>query len=142
MPRSLEPNSRLVFVLECDRDKTPQPRAFGRTLSISQSRKLMAAMESMRKATTVDDRIENILDAAMSVITGWENMTDPNTGEAIPFTRENLADVYSIDELTEILGLAAGDGRLTADERKKSEQSSYFRSCFRKITIYFNRKYH
>ena len=137
MPRSLEPGSRLVFVLECDRDKTPQPRAFGRTLSISQSRKLMAAMESMRKAKTVDDRIENILDAAMSVITGWENMTDPNTGEAIPFTRENLADVYSIDEMTEILGLAAGDGRLTADERKKSESqaSSDVASCVPPVPV-------
>ena len=131
MPRSLEPGSRLVFVLECDRDKTPQPRAFGRTLSLSQSRKLMAAMESMRKATTVGERIETILDAAMSVVTGWENMIDPNTGESIQFTRDNLADVYSIDELTEILGLAAGDGRLTADERKKSElqASSDVASC-------------
>jgi hypothetical protein len=97
----------------------------------------MAAMESMRKATTVDERIETILDAAMSVVTGWENMIDPNTSEAIPFTRDNLADVYSIDELTEILGLAAGDGRLTADERKKSESqaSSDVASCVPPVPV-------
>lgn len=121
MPRSLEPNSRLVFVLECDKDKTPQPRAFGRTLSISQSRSLMRAMDAMRSATTADARIDTALDAVMTVVTGWENMIDPDTGEAILFSREALERVYSIDELAEILNAAAGDGRLTADERKKSE---------------------
>ena len=131
MPRSLEPGSRLVFVLACDRDKDPQPRAFGRTLSISQSRKLMSAMNAMKDAKTVDQQIDTALDAAMTVLTGWENMVDPDTGETIPFCREALADVYAVDELTEILSIAAGDGRLTADERKKSESqpSSPAESC-------------
>lgn len=124
MPRSLEPGSRLVFVLECDRDKTPQPRAFGRTLSIGQSRGLMRAMDAMRSATTADARIDTALDAVMTVVTGWENMIDPDTGEAILFSREAMERVYSIDELAEILNAAAGDGRLTADERKKSESQA------------------
>ena len=131
MPRSLEPGSRIVFVLACDRDKDPQPRAFGRTLSISQSRKLMSAMGAMKDAKTVDQQIDTAIDAAMVVLTGWENMIDPQTGDAIPFNRAALAEVYAIDELTEILSIAAGDGRLTADERKKSESqpSSPAESC-------------
>lgn len=121
MPRSLEPNSRLVFVLECDKDKSLQPRAFGRTLSISQSRKLINVMSSLREASTIDAKLDASIDAAMSVLSGWENMIDPDTGQEIPFSRESLADVYSIEELIEILNLASGDGRLSADERKKSE---------------------
>jgi hypothetical protein len=121
VPRSLEPNSRIVFVLECDKDKTPQPRAFGRTLSISASRKLMAAMNSLQKAGTLEDKLDTAIDAAMAVLTGWENMIDPITQEPISFSKESLGDVYSIEELSEILSIAAGDGRLTADERKKSE---------------------
>jgi hypothetical protein len=121
MPRSLEPNSRIVFVLECDKDKSPQPRAFGRTLSISGSRKLMSAMGSLQKAGSLEDKLDTAIDAAMSVLTGWENMIDPDTQQPIAFSREALGDVYTIEELTEILSIAAGDGRLTADERKKSE---------------------
>ena len=131
MPRSLEPNSRIVFVLECDKDKSPQPRAFGRTLSISQSRKLINVMSSLREASTIDAKLDASIDAAMSVLSGWENMIDPDTGAEIPFSRESLADVYSIEELIEILNLASGDGRLSADERKKSESqpSSDVESC-------------
>jgi len=137
VPRSLEPNSRLVFVLECDKDKDPQPRAFGRTLSISGSRKLMSAMGSLQKAGSLEDKLDTAIDAAMAVLTGWENMIDPTTSEAIPFSREALADVYSVEELTEILSIAAGDGRLTADERKKSESqhSSVVESCAPVVSV-------
>ncbi len=120
MPRSLEPGLRIVFVLECDNDKTPQPKAFGKSLNISQARKLMSSMDAMKKAASSDAKIECAIDAAMSVLTGWENMTDPDTGFEIPFSRESLQEVYSIEELTEILSIAAGDGRLSADDRKKS----------------------
>lgn len=111
MPRSLEPNSRIVFVLECDKDKTRQPRAFGRTLSISGSRKLMSAMGSLQKAGSLEEKLDTAIDAAMSVLTGWENMIDPDTQQPIAFSREALGDVYTIEELTEILSIAAGDGR-------------------------------
>ncbi len=131
MPRSLEPNSRIVFVLDCDKDKSPQPRAFGRTLSISGSRKLMSAMGLMRIAGQQEAKLDAAIDAAMAVLTGWENMIDPNTQEPIAFSREAVGDVYTIEELAEILNIAAGDGRLTADERKKSESqpSSPAESC-------------
>ncbi len=120
MPRSLEPGLRIVCVIECDKDKTPQPKAIGKSLNISQARKLMSSMDAMKKATTSDTKIECAIDAAMSVLIGWENMTDPDTGFDIPFGRESLQEVYSIEELTEILSIAAGDGRLSADDRKKS----------------------
>ena len=121
MPRSLEPGNRIVFVLDCDKDKNPQPRAFGRTLSIGKARQLAASMKKFRDTSPIDEKIDAALDTAMSVLTGWENMIDPDTGNEIPFSRDALADVYSVEELTEILSIAAGDGRLAADDRKKSE---------------------
>ena len=123
MPRSLEPNSRLVFVLACDQDKPKetQPRLIGRTLTLGKQRGLLRAMDSLRSASTADERIDTALDAAMVVLTGWENMVDTDTGQAIPFSRESLQDVLCIEEIIEVLEFAAIGGRLNADDRKKSE---------------------
>jgi len=83
MPRSLDPSSRLTMVLACDVDKPKesQPRIFARTLTLNQQRKLMGVMEQMHKAESASDKISAALDAAEICLIGWENMTDPETGE-------------------------------------------------------------
>ena len=115
MPRSLDPSSRLTFVLKCDVDKPKesQPRIFARTLTLNQQRKLMKAMVSLRGANDPDAQIEAGLDAAEVCLTGWENMTDPATGEAIPFSRETIGDVLSIEELAEVFEAVIGSSTPT-----------------------------
>lgn len=121
MPRSLDPSSRLVMVLACDVDKPreTQPRIFARTLTLNQQRKLMAAMERMRN--TAEGKIDAALDAAEVCLSGWENMTDPATGQAIPFNRESIGDVLSIDELAEVFSAVLSAGGTSASDKKKSE---------------------
>jgi len=121
MPRSLDPSSRLTMVLACDVDKPreTQPRIFARTLTLNQQRKLIAAMDRMRLES--GDKIEAALDAAEICLTGWENMTDPTTGQTIPFCRESIGDILSIDELAEVFGAVMQAGTASAADKKKSE---------------------
>jgi hypothetical protein len=121
VPRSLEPNSKITFVLACDVDKPKetQPRLFGKSLTISQARRLESSILAMK--TSEVNRLETIVDVAMICLSGWENMIDPSTGEAIPFSRENVENVLSMDELSEIIEATASDGRLSNDDQKKSE---------------------
>ena len=123
MPRSLDPNSRLTFALACDIDKPKesQPRIFARTLTLNQQRKLLKAMSRLQTGDDADAKIDAGLDAAEVCLIGWENMTDPATGEAIPFSRETIGDVLSIEELAEVFEAVIGSSTPTGDDKKKFE---------------------
>lgn len=124
MPRSLDPNSRITMVLACDVDKPAdsQPRIFARTLTLNQQRRLMAAMRSMKDASGDADRIiDSALDAAEVCLIGWENMNDPATGDAIPFSRDAIGDVLSLEEMTEVFGAVLDSSKVDAGDKKKSE---------------------
>jgi len=123
MPRSLDPSSRLTFVLACDLDKPreTQPRIFARTLTLNQQRRLMSAMAKMKTAEQPDEKISAAIDAAEVCLTGWENMTDPETGKSIPFGRETIGDVLNIDELGEVFEAVTSAAAASVDVKKKSE---------------------
>lgn len=123
MPRSLDPSSRLTFVLACDVDKPreTQPRIFARTLTLNQQRKLMAAMDRMKTAANADEKISSAIDAAEVCLIGWENMTNPDDGTAIVFSRETIGDVLSIDELAEVFEAVTSAAKPSVSDKKKSE---------------------
>lgn len=123
MPRSLDPSSRLTMVLACDVDKPKetQPRIFARTLTLNQQRKLMGVMDQMHKAESASDKISAALDAAEICLIGWENMTDPNSGQAITFSRETIGDVLSLEELVEVFGAVTSAATPSGEDKKKSE---------------------
>jgi hypothetical protein len=123
MPRSLDPSSRLTMVLACDVDKPKetQPRIYARTLTLNQQRKLMASMDRMKQADNASDKISAALDAAEVCIVGWENMTDPASGESIGFSRDTIGDVLSLDELVEVFGAVTAAAIPSAEDKKKSE---------------------
>jgi hypothetical protein len=121
MPRSLDPSSRLTMVLAGDVDKVPQPRIFARTLTLNQQRKLMAAMDRMKTAANADDKISSAIDAAEVCLIGWENMTNPDDGTAIVFSRETIGDVLSIDELAEVFEAVTSAAKPSVIDKKKSE---------------------
>jgi len=124
MPRSLEPNSRIVMALACDADKPEetQPRIYARSLTINQQRKLMATLRKMQGSKDDPDKIiDAALDGAELCLTGWVNMVDPDTGKAIEFSREAIGDVLSIEELTEIFDAVIGSAQADKGDQKKSE---------------------
>jgi hypothetical protein len=123
MPKSLDPNSKLTFVLACDVDKPieTQPRIFARVLTINQQRKLVASMQSMRSDGDTAATFEAALDAAEICLVGWQNMIDPATGEPIPFSRDTIGDVLTVDELVEVFDAVIGSTKPSAGDQKKSE---------------------
>lgn len=111
------------MVLECDLDKPKetQPRIFARTLTLNQQRRLMEAMGRMRSCEQAEDKLTAALDAAEVCLLGWENMTDPHTGQPIVFSREAIGDVLSIDELVEVFDAVSSTSTASAADKKKSE---------------------
>lgn len=123
MPRSLDPSSRLTLVLACDVDKPreQQPRFYARCLTLNQQRQLLTTVEAMQAATSPTAKMDAALDAAALCIVGWENMTDPATGQPLTFSREAIGDVLSMQELAEVFDAVTTASTTTADDKKKSE---------------------
>jgi hypothetical protein len=124
MQRSLEPNTRITMALARDADKPieDQPRIFARTLAMNRQRRLMAAMQAMKNAGgDVDKLFDAALDAAEICLTGWENMVDPETGGPLPFSREAIGEVFSIDDMSEIFEAVISSAKVDAGDKKKSE---------------------
>lgn len=113
MPRSLDPNSRLTMVLACDVDKTPQPKIFAKAPTLNQQRKLIGLMGSL-EGGDLAAKFDAIIDAASVCITGWEHID-------VPFSRETIGDVLSLDELLEVFTFLISATVPTVDDKKKSE---------------------
>lgn len=118
MPRRTDPNSRLTLVLACDQYLPPerQPKFFARVLSVRQAEQLQEKRDQAGRKS-----LEIALEVLMMFLTGWENMTHPDTGDAIEFNAENLKEVLAIDELHEVIDFAVGSITPTGDDQKKSE---------------------
>lgn len=113
MPRSLDPNSKLTMVLACDVDKTPQPKIFAKAPTLNQQRKLIGLMGSL-EGGDLPAKFDAIIDAAAVCLIGWENID-------VPFSRETIGDVLSLDELLEVFTFLISATVPTVDDKKKSE---------------------
>lgn len=107
MPKSLNPNERLVMVLACDQElpRETQPRFFAKPLTVAGIKKV----QQLATAGSTDA----IIDAVMMCLTGWENMDRE-------FTANAVADVLTIGECTEIIEFCLSGGKLDGAEKKKS----------------------
>lgn len=103
MPRALEPGGRYPIVLDIDRDKPDgkRPTTWSRHLS-GRDYRTLAEFEPARASHSAV--FESCCDAIFPYLTGWDCMIDPTSGDEIPFSRENMDLVYSIDDLYELLG--------------------------------------
>lgn len=118
MPRSLDPKAILTIVLACDVDKDPRPTAYARQPNGFQQMTLARSLETIQESKPAE-AMRAAFDVLAGVLTGWENMNDPETGEPIPFCADNVPRVYSFDEVCEIIGNLAS--QVKADDKKKSE---------------------
>lgn len=113
--RLLRPQDRIVFSFSGDEDMPAdqRPRLIGKVLSVSEARRLQSVF------LDGSNHIDASIDAVMIGLTGWENVIHPKTGEPIEFSKAAIGEWLTIDELLEVIEFLTG--RLTADERKKSE---------------------
>jgi len=110
MPRALEPKTPCPIVLECDKDKEPQPTFFAESKSYRDS----DSMRQEMKATPTDQCGFEILKRNL---VGWENMVGRD-GSEIKFNPERLADVVTVSEVWELLGKIIANDHVTTEEKK------------------------
>jgi hypothetical protein len=101
------------MVLASDVDKTPQPKIFAKAPNLNQQRKLVGLISCLQSAS-LNDQFDAIVDAAAMMLTGWENIP-------LEFSRENIGEVLSLEELMEVFGFLVSSATATADDKKKSE---------------------
>jgi hypothetical protein len=113
MPRSLDPSAKLTMVLAADLDKVPQPKIFAKQPTLNQQRKLIGVISSLSSSNLLE-RFDAIIDAAATMLTGWENIP-------VEFSRDTIGDVLSLEELVEVLSFLVSASSATVDDKKKSE---------------------
>lgn len=115
MPRSLDPESKLILVLDCDVDKPEetQPRIFAKSPTLGTQRRLVKLLSQLGTGD-ISEKVDAIVDAVMLCLTGWENIP-------LEFSREAVEDVLNLDEVVEVLSFLASQSTATAEDKKKSE---------------------
>lgn len=121
MPRALEPGATFDVVLACDKDKEPRPTFVFRALNGRDWKAVASLNDRLEKADNGTARIDLIFDAIRVGLTDWQNMVDPRTGEAIPYNAADLDLLVDSVEAWELLGTMLHNGRVSADDKKKSE---------------------
>lgn len=118
---SLDPDKRLVLVLDCDKDLSPdvQPRFFARTPTVRRATTMISAAIAAQSMDVT--ALSRLVDAVGECVVGWENMSDPDTGEPMEFSRDALVDVLTIHEMIELLLFVLSAGQPSGGDKKKSE---------------------
>jgi hypothetical protein len=118
MTRRTDPSQRLVLVLDSDKDLPPeqQPKFFARVLRVRQAEQL----QDLRNQQT-SNPITKAVELVMMFLAGWENVSHPDTGESLEFSAENLKEVLTLDQLTQVVEFAIGTIQQSIGDQKKSE---------------------
>jgi hypothetical protein len=85
------------MVLAADLDKVPQPKIFAKQPTLNQQRKLIGVISSLSSGNLLE-QFDAIIDAAATMLTGWENIP-------VEFSRDTIGDVLSLEELVEVLSI-------------------------------------
>ena len=120
MPRSLDPNCKLWMALACDIGKTPLPRIGARPLTGAQEIQLAKLMHDIG-GMTPPEAMQATIEAAAICIREWENMIDPDSGETIPFNKENIPKVLCMEERCEVIAWLMNGAKPSPEDKKKSE---------------------
>jgi hypothetical protein len=114
MPKSLDRDDRIVFVLRSDADKPRdiQPRLIGSVLTLGKQKQLSKALASMKTADA-EGKLNAAIDAVMVCLSGWENF-------GREFSLEALEDLLTINEINEIIDAIVTTFTASGDELKKS----------------------
>jgi hypothetical protein len=126
MPRALEPNRTFDIWLDSDAAKPAEtrPTFIGRVLSGRDEQRILELSDSLQRAEDNLAARKAVIDSIALTLSGWRNMNDPDTGEAIPYSEENLSAVLCVDEALELLGKVRTANHLEVDDLGNSGSPS------------------
>jgi len=124
MPIYTDPNARIDIVLDSDKDKENPPTFVYRALNGREWRKVAEAFDTLQSGKV--DGMAAQLDAIYTTVAiglmDWRNMFDPETGEPIPFNKNDVDLLLNpIEASTDLMGKILGAVTPTHDDKKKSE---------------------
>ena len=101
MPIGTSRNQTFNVILDSDKDLDPQPTFIYRFLTMRQWKRLMK-MDDQLGSAKPDEQMDLMMEACGMGLVGWKNMTDPDTGQSIPFDKDRLQDLLSIEDAQEL----------------------------------------
>lgn len=124
MPITTDPEARIELVLDSDKDKQPQPAFIYRVLNGREWRKVAKVFDALQSGEVegMSAQLDAIYETVATGLMDWKNMNDPETGEPIPFNKEDIDLVLNpIEASTDLMGKILGAVMPTHDDKKKSE---------------------
>lgn len=120
MPVFLEPDQKFPIVLASDKDKPAdsRPTFFAKSQSMRGQRRIAVVLDRLTedKEVTTDQLFDDAVEALATVLTGWQNMGQP-------YSKEALEDVLSYSEARELLRLVSYNQHVTLEEKKVPNSS-------------------
>lgn len=123
MPRSLEPNLNCPIILDWDKDKKieEQPVIYTLSLSMRKSQKLGILLDDIQASQNPDELFSRLEATLAEVIFDWKNFIDPVTKQQIPYAKDKILDVFTINEAYEVIRKVLSGNNVSNDDQKKSE---------------------
>lgn len=84
--------------------------------SLRTARRLIGTLRSMRD--NPNDAVGELLGVVGPLVRGWNDATDVETGEPVPFDQNDLDRILTAADLPAIAGAILTGGKLTEAERK------------------------
>jgi hypothetical protein len=119
MPICADPNARVYFSLDVDKDKPPaeRPRFACRPLTHTKRREHLNNVNAARAETDDEKCYALLMGAILASVAGWENFP-------VPFSEEAMRNVLTDRELWELADGIPFAMRLTDAEKKVSGSAS------------------
>jgi hypothetical protein len=119
MPIALEPGKRWPIVLESDKGMQPEPTFFARALSMREQQRVADVIDGAKEKSKSNREVFNEhIECLKTVIIGWSNMLDANTGEMIQFNLDRLDSIVDFHESRELLSKVLINGHVSTEEKK------------------------
>ena len=119
MPIALEPGKRWPIVLESDKEMIPAPTFFARALSMREQQRVADVIDGAKEKSKSNREVFNEhIECLKTVIIGWSDMLDANTGEMIQFNLDRLDTLVDFHESRELLSKVLINGHVSTEEKK------------------------
>jgi hypothetical protein len=124
MPLTCNPDSTYDVVLECDKHKEPdnQPAFVFQYLTGRKWKEVANLSDSFESASGGAAMLDLAFDTIKIALVGWKNLTN-SKGEEIPFNLNELDNILTMTEATELMQAAVSQN-VTVDDKKKLESQS------------------
>jgi len=124
MPKAMDPNARYRVVLKSDENKAPAPTFIYPFLVGRQQTRMMEIYNAINDGNDPVVNVQKTFEMASMFLVGWDNITDPATGEPIPFDPAKLADICSVLEAMELAQRVLFGQTLDTHDKKKLDLPS------------------